>query len=578
MSLAIQRSSISLPWPHARRWLRLHVRDEWWIAILAIVLSVASYAWYSAHGLNFTFDDSAARELIARRVVASRTPGLAQLGATWLPLGFLAMLPLIWNDTLFRSGLAAVLPSMLAYVLASVYAYRLGRLITSSRGAGWVAATVLMLNPSLLYMQSTAMSEAGSICAFVISIYYAICSVQNHRAADIVKCAAAVAAGTLIRYENWVLALLLAPVLAWAAWRHRGYMFAEAWTILYGMLAFAGCVAWVLYNAVVFHDPLLSFFYGQASHSYYATTPDSELPAKHHALVAFQMYGLTVVETLGGAITVLALIGAILFTWRVRARISLLPLYLTIAPFGFYWLVLFLGVNTENLAELGQRSDYNIRFGLLMLPAAVVFVAYIVRSLPAIGHLRSAAQAVALGVIMLSAIIGSAAGSPFVAREAVYGYGGDLLRKDAPVAAWFNSEYCGGDVLISYQPDPSLIFFLTTKYDFPDRAFITDANGSQFTDAVNAPERSVTWIVMNSDAGGDLIWQALHDRGDLKQYFVLRHESGPIQIYERSAAAQLAGVGGESDPGPQCGVRRLEQAPGASDLGDHQVAVVTHAV
>ena len=97
------------------RWVRTHMTDEWAVALLAAVLSIGFFAWYDTHGLTVAFNDARIREMIARRVVTSRTPGLAQLGTTWLPLPFLLMLPLIWNDALFRDGIAGSLPSMLAY-------------------------------------------------------------------------------------------------------------------------------------------------------------------------------------------------------------------------------------------------------------------------------------------------------------------------------------------------------------------------------------------------------------------------------------------------------------------------------
>jgi hypothetical protein len=215
------------------RRLRPHPTDEWVLALLAIILSIGFFAWYDAHGLTFAFNDARSREMIARRVVMSRSPGLAQLGYTWLPLPFMFMLPLIWNETLFSSGIAGSFPLMLTYVVAVVYMCRTARLVSSFRVAGWVAAGVLMLNPSLLYVQSTAMSESASLSAYVVATYYALRVAQTYHVLDVVKCAAAVAAGTLVRYENWVLAMVFFPILVYICWRRRGHELAEARTILY---------------------------------------------------------------------------------------------------------------------------------------------------------------------------------------------------------------------------------------------------------------------------------------------------------------------------------------------------------
>jgi hypothetical protein len=530
--------------PRLWAWLRVHLTDEWAIALLATALSIGFFVWFETHGLTTAFNDARSRELIARRVLMSRTPGLAQFGTTWPPLLSLLMLPMIWNNTLFRVGLAGALPSMLAYVVASVYTYRTARLITSSRGAAWVAAAVLMLNPSLLYMQSTPMSETGSLAAFVVAIYYGLRAAHTLHAADIVRCAAAVAAGTLIRYEDWVLAIALLPLLAYVAWRRRNRALAEAWAILYGLLAFAGCAAWILYNWVIFHDPLLPFFYGQSSHTYYAGASASELPAHNHPWLAFATYGLTVAKTAGWVIVPLAVLGLLVFMWRTRFRPTMLAAYLTLIPFGFYWLALYKGVNTESLPQLGAGPYYNIRFGLAMIPAVALFGAMLTTVGPLL--LRRALVGTALVVITISGVTGLTLTTPFVLREALAGYGGDTRLTAQSEAAWLSSHYRGGDILYSYVGDPSMMFYLLTKYNFADTTFITDANGSQFTEALAHPERRVTWIVFDPNNGNpaDLLSRTLHDRSDWRRYFVLRKSFtahllpggrgyGTTEIYER---------------------------------------------
>jgi hypothetical protein len=516
-------------------WLRTHVPDEWWVAALATILSIGAYAWCDLHALTAAFPDAESRQLIARRVVSSRTPGLAQLGTTWLPLPSLLMLPLIWNDALFRDGIAASLPSMLGYVLASVYLYRIGRLVTGSRLAGWIAAAVLMFNPSILYMQSTAMSEMLSITSFVIATYYALRLVRTAGAQDIVKCAAAVAAGTLIRYENWAIAVALLPIVAYAAWRHRGYVLAEAWTILFGLLAFAGCAAWMIYNAVIFHDPVLAFFYGHTAHNYYPGAQAANLPVRHHAWFALQTYGYSVLEIVGWAVAVLAVAGLLVFLWRARLRVKFLPAYVLLVPLGFYWLVLFLGFNTETMPELGTGLYYQVRFGLLMVPAVGLFAAFAV----SLGRplFRKALATVALGAILASAVL-SVGQTPFVVREALNG--GNLGGQAA--AKWLAGHYQGGSILTTYINSAPALYYLLTENGFSDATFITDSNGEEYSQAVEHPQTSVNWIVMNAEAseGENQLWVRLQQRTELQQYFVLRQTFGDgvgrIEIYERLAS------------------------------------------
>src|SRR5262245_41393540 len=171
-----------------RRW-----QPEAWVALLASAISVASYSYYVQQGLTLAYGDSISHMMIARRVFASNSPGLAQLGTVWLPLNHMLMLPFVWNDALYSDGFAGAFPSMIAYVVSAVYMYRLAELVFSSRWAGWTAALTLMLNPSVLYMQSTPMSELDLICFAVVAIYYAVRWVRTFDAGDLVKCALATA-------------------------------------------------------------------------------------------------------------------------------------------------------------------------------------------------------------------------------------------------------------------------------------------------------------------------------------------------------------------------------------------------
>jgi hypothetical protein len=522
-------------------WRRVHITDEWAIALLAAALSIGFFIWYERRGLISAFNDARSRELIARRVLMSRTPGLAQLGTTWPPLLYLLMLPTIWNNTLFRDGLAGSLPSMGAYVLAAVYIYRTAHLLTSSRVAGWVAAAVLMLNPSLLYMQSTAMSETGSLAAFAVAIYYGLRAAQTLHAADVVKCAVAVGAGTLIRYDDWMLAFALLPLLAYVAWRRRDRALAEAWSLLYALLAFAGCAAWVIYNWVIFHDPLLAFFYGQRSHTYYAGATAAELPSRGHPLFALETYGLTVFKTVGSVIALAALLGLLVFAWRARFKPVLIAAYLTLIPFAFYCLVLYKGINQINMPELGSGGYYNIRFGLAMIPAVALFAAVVTTVGPLL--LRRALAAGVVTVATFSAVGGLTLTTPFILREALAST--HDLRRTQSYAGWLSAHYHGGAILFTYVGDPTSMFYLLTKYKFPDRAFITDANGVQFTRALAHPQRWVNWIIVNADKNNpeDRLWRALHRNNAWRQYFVLRQGgNGGIELYERTGSTSAAAV------------------------------------
>ena len=82
-----------------------------------------------------------------------------QIGAVWLPLPHLLNLLPVQVDVFYRTGAFAVALSVLSFGLM---AYACARLIldaTGSRAAALAGLSVLVLNPDLLYLQATPMTE-----------------------------------------------------------------------------------------------------------------------------------------------------------------------------------------------------------------------------------------------------------------------------------------------------------------------------------------------------------------------------------------------------------------------------------
>src|SRR5204863_4510147 len=125
---------------------------------IAYAASISSF-WYffQTHQIVF-YGDTYAHMLITRRVFDNATPGLAQLGGVWLPLPHLMMLPFIWNDYLWRTGLAGSIPSMACYLISSIYLYLAALRLTHVRRASFVGALVVIFNSSFLYLHATPLS------------------------------------------------------------------------------------------------------------------------------------------------------------------------------------------------------------------------------------------------------------------------------------------------------------------------------------------------------------------------------------------------------------------------------------
>jgi hypothetical protein len=513
-------------WRTSVGWLRAHgfLRTEALVAYLASVLSVAAYAYYASRGLTLAYGDAISHMMIARRVVAGRTPGLAQLGTTWLPFNHMLMLPLIWIDALYRDGFAGTFPSMAAYVVAAVYLYRMGMLAFASSAASWLAALAFMLNPNVLYMQSTPMSELDLLGLAILAVYYTLRWARNFQPADLVKSAASAAAGTLVRYDGWALVAALACIILYIAWRKGGRTLAESNLLVFGTLASVGCVGWLVYNQIIFGDALV-FLGGKYSSQamQMRLAANGGLPTLHNPLLSLHVYAQAMLDNNWLPLVLAALCGALLWAYRDRLTLRTLPLCALLVPFAFNWLSLMMGnsaLDTPELPVHGVATYYNVRYGLMMLPAVAIFLAYLL-------HRHPLLILPGLALLVVFGVTNTFLNVPYSLEEPLHGVVYSPWSR--PAGNWVHDHYRGGNILISYASLAPVMYYANE----PDGEFITDSNGGQFTEALDHPNQRAAWVVMDTDSPEDLVSVTLGARQDWEQYYILAQSFGPVRIYQR---------------------------------------------
>jgi len=131
------------------------------IAIAAAVAVAGTLAaiHYARLGLTLAHYDARAHLVVARRILDSLTPGWQQIGAVWLPLPHVLNMFPVQVDAWYRTGLSAVVFSVLSMALASGSLASLILRTTGSIVAAVTGAALLLLNPNVLYLQSTPMTE-----------------------------------------------------------------------------------------------------------------------------------------------------------------------------------------------------------------------------------------------------------------------------------------------------------------------------------------------------------------------------------------------------------------------------------
>ena len=127
---------------------------------------MAAIVWSWRHGAMLNYGDAVAHLHIARRVFDSRTPRFSQLGSVWLPLPHILLIPFVQDYEWWATGLAGVIPSALAYLAACAGIYRLARRWLGPAAAA-LALAFFALNPNLLYLQTTAMTEPLFLCEMI---------------------------------------------------------------------------------------------------------------------------------------------------------------------------------------------------------------------------------------------------------------------------------------------------------------------------------------------------------------------------------------------------------------------------
>ena len=246
------------------------------VAVMAAMASAAAFLLVWQRGDLLLYGDAVAHIGIARRVVDSLTPGLGQLGTVWLPLPHLLLIPFIALLRMWQVGAAASAPSLIAYVFAVVGCYRLTRLACLgwttppiARASAWLAAVIFAANPSLLYLQTTAMTEPLYLAFFVWAVVWLMEFAGRLRGAArrcghaLLACGVLLFAGAWTRYDGWFVIpffVLAAGALVWRSRRHG------LWRSLAGFVAVTmlAPLLWLGWNWQNYGNPL-EFATGQYS-------------------------------------------------------------------------------------------------------------------------------------------------------------------------------------------------------------------------------------------------------------------------------------------------------------------------
>jgi hypothetical protein len=365
-----------------------------WVAVLACsaAASAWSIAWSCINGKLLNYGDAVAHLHIARRVFDCHQPRLSQLGSVWLPLPHILLLPFVQNYSWWASGIAGIAPSAAAYLAACAGLYKLARRWLSPAAAA-VALAFFAINPNMLYLQTTAMTEPLFVCEMIWMVAWLVdwrtSLDQDPRSASrlLVRIAAVLVAAIFTRYDGWVMALIAWLVIGLELLR-RGRL--RSWIFwLASAVLVAAPISWFVYNAICFGD-WLEFARGPYSAkaielqtmSHGAGPPH---PGWHDPWVGFLFYmKVSEMDAIGGGwgntILVASVLGTV-WAWMTAHRRAFTWALLLWLPVPFYAYSVAYNSVPIFLPAWWPHSWYNTRYGMELLPALALGLGFVAAGL-----------------------------------------------------------------------------------------------------------------------------------------------------------------------------------------------------
>ena len=360
---------------------------------VAAMVSIAAFFYFLRHDDLLLYGDAVAHINIARRVIDSRTPGLLQLGTVWLPLPHLLMVPFLISKWMWRTGIGGSIPSMLAYVFSVTGIFRLMKTVLPSSedhaGTGfapWFAAAIFALNPNLIYLQTTAMTEPVYLAFFIWTLVFICAAIRGCSSGDeksttsfLTRAGFCLAGACLTRYDGWFLATIVTTILFLLS-RLSRFAFIRSGIKRLALLAAAAPALWFAYNAAVYRNPLE---FANGAYSAKAIEQKSILagapphPGTHNSPVAFQYFFKSAELNLAeGKWQVFWVCSLLLGTAIVLLfQRKLWPLLFLWVPVPFYMLSIAHSGVPLFVPGWWPFSYYNVRYGLELLPAFAIFTA-----------------------------------------------------------------------------------------------------------------------------------------------------------------------------------------------------------
>lgn len=242
---------------------------QWYTLALLLVLVMCSAGivlyWIDNHVFLY-FGDAVSRIVKSREFIDSQRPGISNIGTVWLPLPQLLLIPFVSIDSLFFSGIAGAIVGIPCLVGTGLLLFAIIRRITRSQPIAFLGACLFTLNPNVIYMALTPMSESSLFLLITLGGYALLRWLESDSMKWLLLCTISVMLATLCRYEAWILAPFV--VLVAASRESRTWRESKRLSVIriaaISTIPFAGIASWFIWNAAHYGDAL-NFIHWSAS-------------------------------------------------------------------------------------------------------------------------------------------------------------------------------------------------------------------------------------------------------------------------------------------------------------------------
>ena len=497
-------------------------------ALFAAVFGTIAAVHYHRLGLTLAHYDARAHLVVSRRIFDSLYPGWQQVGAVWLPLPHLLNALPVQIDWLYRTGYSALAISVASMALA---AWAMTSLI--HRTTGWatgalVATALLVLNPNVLYLQSTPMTEPLLFAtAFLAAAAVARWSdVRLPMATGRTSTVAGwlLVAAILTRFEAWPIvgALLLVSLVTLL---RSGLPIGDA------LRRVRGLAYWPMWAVIAFLiDSKITVGSWFVSSGFFI--PDN--PARGQLWAAWIELWDGLARLTGPVVPWLACVGAVALlatpfrsnaTTTGPSGTSTLGAHRTSGSGTLFVLALAAGAILP-WAAYYQGHPVRVRYDVPLVAAAAALIGAAVSLLP------RAARAAVAGAVVAIAVWQA---PPFDRNAPVIVEAQRVAAEDAgrtTVTAYLTAHWDGRPIMMSMGSLAQYMHDLSAA-GFDVRDFLHEGNGELWKYAMRTPRLYVEWIAIQEKEDRDEIFRQSRIDPHFLSGYARVSSGGGIALYRR---------------------------------------------